>query len=286
MVLPPRWYAHPNLGPPRLGVIPQSMRPADTGMDYSSSIMLKRLAIVAVGTLLRPEWVIVYVSGMYAIIAWFTLRSIKRQADIMEKQAKDASAAAEVASALATKTLEAIRRQGVSMRRQTTVLRRSARASSKAAEAALKQANHMLASQRPWIYVSVDEQRSTSGRADFSAINRGHSPAKIIMYMAEKVEVSPDGTSNGPKYYSDGRFDEAQWRFPGDEFIIQKFPFGPELAAEVQRTRNFILLQGFVRYEDTLTEDIHETHFCYQVFMENTGMRMRVFRAKGYNTMT
>jgi hypothetical protein len=107
------------------------------------------------------------------------------------------------------------------------------------------------------------------------------------MYMAEKVEVSRDHISNGPKYYSDGRFDEAQWRLPGDKFSIQEFPLGPEFADEVQRARNFILLQGFIRYEDTLSEDLHETHFCYRVLKEqNTGIRVEAFRAKGYNTMT
>jgi len=38
----------------------------------------------------RPEWVIVYITAIYVLIAWWTLRTIKRQADTMEKQLADA----------------------------------------------------------------------------------------------------------------------------------------------------------------------------------------------------
>lgn len=39
---------------------------------------------------IRPEWVIVYITAIYVFIAWRTLRAIKRQANIMEGQARDA----------------------------------------------------------------------------------------------------------------------------------------------------------------------------------------------------
>jgi hypothetical protein len=35
----------------------------------------------------RPEWVIVYITAVYAFISWLTLRAMKRQADIMKRQA-------------------------------------------------------------------------------------------------------------------------------------------------------------------------------------------------------
>jgi hypothetical protein len=38
---------------------------------------------------LRPDWVIVYITAIYSLIAWFTLLSIKRQADTMARQAED-----------------------------------------------------------------------------------------------------------------------------------------------------------------------------------------------------
>src|SRR5579862_8015639 len=38
----------------------------------------------------RPEWVIVYVTLVYAFIAWLTLIAIKRQANTMESQLADA----------------------------------------------------------------------------------------------------------------------------------------------------------------------------------------------------
>ncbi len=55
----------------------------------------------------RPEWVIVYVTVIYAFIAWFTLLAIKRQADTMERQANDAREAAKEATAIALDTAKA-----------------------------------------------------------------------------------------------------------------------------------------------------------------------------------
>ena len=45
----------------------------------------------------RPDWVIVYVTIVYAVIAWRTLRRIKRQADLMGRQNVVALASAKAA---------------------------------------------------------------------------------------------------------------------------------------------------------------------------------------------
>jgi hypothetical protein len=54
----------------------------------------------------RPEWVIVYVTIAYAIIAWYTLRSIKRQADTMEKQLADAKSSGKHTETLASQAVK------------------------------------------------------------------------------------------------------------------------------------------------------------------------------------
>jgi hypothetical protein len=67
--------------------------------------------------------VIVWVTVIYTILTGFTLRAIKRQADLMEEQAKDARNSA-VASALTTQsTLEAMQRQAKSMEDQVALMK-------------------------------------------------------------------------------------------------------------------------------------------------------------------
>lgn len=58
----------------------------------------------------RPEWVIVYVTIAYVLIATLTMRVIKKQANTMEIQARDARASAAASALTAQETLAAIRR--------------------------------------------------------------------------------------------------------------------------------------------------------------------------------
>jgi len=65
----------------------------------------------------RPEWMIVWVTLLYAFTAWLTLRAIKRQAETMETQVKDARDAANAATETTEATLEAIQRQAKELSR-------------------------------------------------------------------------------------------------------------------------------------------------------------------------
>jgi hypothetical protein len=168
-----------------------------------------------------------------------------------------------------------------------TATKESAASTKASADAALKQIKNAVTSERPWIDVRISETDLEYGKLKFVAKNRGNSPAKITMYMAERINIPEAETSDRPKYSVDGRFDEAQWRLPGDEFSVREFPFGSSEQYEAQKVGRFVLFQGFVRYEDTLTDDIHETRFCYQAFVPEHGFPgIRMFKAKGYNTMT
>jgi hypothetical protein len=68
--------------------------------------------------LIRPEWVIVYVTIAYAVFTWLTLRAIRKQADTMEQQATDARNAAAAAVLTTQATLNAINRQADTMEAQ------------------------------------------------------------------------------------------------------------------------------------------------------------------------
>lgn len=59
----------------------------------------------------RPDWLIVYITALYSLIAACTLWVIKRQADTMERQAADATKSATDAALLAEGTLATMREQ-------------------------------------------------------------------------------------------------------------------------------------------------------------------------------
>jgi hypothetical protein len=59
----------------------------------------------------RPEWVLVYITAVYVLIAWLTLRAIKKQAKSMAQQVIDAQNASTAAATVATNTLNAMGRQ-------------------------------------------------------------------------------------------------------------------------------------------------------------------------------
>jgi len=89
----------------------------------------------------RPEWVIVYVTIVYAFIAWRTLRAIRKQADITEQQAADARKSATSAESISNETLKAIKRQGDWMRLSAKAQKLSAKAAITGAKAALESAH-------------------------------------------------------------------------------------------------------------------------------------------------
>ena len=114
----------------------------------------------------RPEWVIVYVTMAYAIIAWLTLRTIKRQADLMERQAADARQASADCAKFATDTLAemkaqrlqmfgALGKQAYEMSEQSAAVRSSARAAEEGAKAALLNAQSLISAELAWVHTRL-----------------------------------------------------------------------------------------------------------------------------------
>ena len=173
-----------------------------------------------------------------------------------------------------------------SLKEQSEILRGSVAAAQASADAATRQISHAVASERPWMDVQLSQKDLVYSQLKFIAKNRGNFPARILMYTVEKVVISSDDADSGPKYGSTGRFDEVQWRLAGDEFMLGEFQLPSDLSSQVRQPGVSSLYQGFIRYNDTLTEDVHETRFCYEACGEEHGpVRFRMFHAKGYNTM-
>ena len=177
--------------------------------------------------------------------------------------------------------------QARTLRDQGEILKGSVATAQTSADVAVLQIRHAVASERPWIDVQLPQKDLNYSNLKFVARNRGSSPARVMMYTVEKVFVSTDETHAGPTYGKSGRFDEAHWRLAGDDFVVGEFQLPSDLAAQVQQPSVSVLYQGFIRYGDTLTEDVHETRFCYEAYAQGDGpVRFRMFNAKGYNTMT
>ncbi|MES2390137.1 MAG: hypothetical protein V4555_00745 [Acidobacteriota bacterium] len=172
--------------------------------------------------------------------------------------------------------------------RTLTKVGEQTKAAQDTATQALRQTTHAINSDRPWMSVQPDLKNAILGNLIVTATNRGKSPAKVTMYMAELVIVPIGETESGPQYSGDGRFDEPQWRLPDDKFLVQEFDGGLHMRSKLaEADDDFLLIQGFVRYEDTISDAVHETRFCWQVHREGkTGFAVRMFSAKGYNVMT
>lgn len=76
----------------------------------------------------RPDWVIVYVTIIYSFITWLTLRSIKRQADLLERQINETNVSMEASSKIASDTLIALKQQASAMDTQNAAIRKRERA--------------------------------------------------------------------------------------------------------------------------------------------------------------
>jgi len=85
----------------------------------------------------------------------------------------------------------------------------------------------------------------------------------------------------------DGYFDEPQWLMPSEEMEIRNFGFTSVFVNQlgladptVREGKQFLLFWGFTRYLDTMTEDIHETRFCYRVIFHDAGNQLVMFRLR------
>lgn len=98
---------------------------------------------------IRPEWVIVYITAIYVLVAWRTLRAIKRQGDIMDRQANDArKSGAQTFAVLKEQTDNAL----ISAKAATV----SAMAADKSIKAAQRSIDITLLKERARLRIEVD----------------------------------------------------------------------------------------------------------------------------------
>lgn len=137
-----------------------------------------------------PEWIIVYVTAGYALIAWWTLSAIKRQAKTMEQQRIDSNKSG-------AETINALNRQITAMESHVEATQNNAKAATLAAQAVIN-------SERPWLIAEVVERKPNllhipevgdpihiQGKNVFGVRikNVGRTPARITRSALEYVKL-------------------------------------------------------------------------------------------------
>src|SRR5580693_5615456 len=100
--------ANRNIPPTHVGIdepYPIIATKPESPADHDNPTEKSRPWFVEIFT--KPEWVIVDVTAVYVLVAWFTLVAIKRQADTMETQATEARESAAKATDLARQAADA-----------------------------------------------------------------------------------------------------------------------------------------------------------------------------------
>ena len=206
--------------------------------------------------LTHGEWVMailtaiyVLLTGVYVLIAYFTLRAIRRQSDIAEAQSRDALATAATAE--------------------------------KAATAARDSADAVMSAERPWILVS-------EARLDSELIKHSDDPEAglvphfVVKFTIVNVGKTPAmiyGFEGGVEIVGDLRHDfqtlEDSWEGqvrrvlgPGQDdtlrFITQE-SFDKEESVQIHQGKSIdkhLVAFGSIEYSDTFNKK-HLSRFCY-----------------------
>lgn len=221
----------------------------------------------------RPEWVMVYVTLVYSFFTFLMWVTIRRQANLLERQINEARDAADSSSTLAESTLKAIERQGLSMRRQTTVLRKSA-------EAALLNAQAVVNAERAVLLFKVRKEPlpGVPGSSQFhiEIVNYGNAPARRIeiskpihatMLLSDFVAKPPD--------YGDGPEDELEatleWLAPKEAWPVTTFVPSRHRDAVIDASRRANLapgqienmIYGQVTYYDGISPEKRYSRYCF-----------------------
>lgn len=228
--------------------------------------------MISVEKILSPvlsNWPLIAVAIWAIIVAVQTLHTIREQTEATRKAAEATA-----------QSVEAINRQVGIMERQT-------KAAEDAAEAAKASAEALVRSERAWLVVSV-ESRSMDDY-NFAVKNYGRTPAAI--YAVQSLHFAPPrnvSLSMVPDYGIDCRLPHERIVVPDEKWGFAAINPRHELAAEWQEIHagaRPLYQLGIVRYRDVLTDEKHETRFCFQ-FDTPTGRWETSGPTREYNAWT
>ncbi len=158
---------------------------------------------------------------------------------------------------------------------QAEAAKTAAESSAKNAESARLNAQAVINSERPWVFIKLNEpvQNPRETQIKFTAINRGRTPAEVTLYTADFIFAHPESLASIPTYPLAGHELAHKKYLPqGDSFEVYEFDCRtvmesqqwsnlnqPNQQGEVKR---FVFI-GHVLYRDLITREEHETRFCY-----------------------
>jgi hypothetical protein len=196
---------------------------------------------------IRPEWVIVYVTVVYAILAWLTLRTIRKQADWMGTQAGY-------------------------MKDQTEVLRNSVAAAQASAEAAKAQIEMMKEKERARLSVKPPPSlpafnvRQQSWGLTISLPVKNDGPTQAVSIGGIAVAVAS----------GDSKFAKDDWDFVsipseigGGEGFPVTVPLSHQFIGRTVPERFYVHVWGRIEYRDIFEEEkIHSAPFGFRCKMK------------------
>ena len=111
----------PNMGTPAAGAIGTSAKPGEHQGESEQKPLPWFIRAIA-----KPEWLTVIVTAAYTFVAFLQWRAIRRQADSLDRQIKEAKESSDNAATTANATLKAIKRQARHMEAQSGAMVRQA----------------------------------------------------------------------------------------------------------------------------------------------------------------
>lgn len=193
------------------------------------------------------------------------------------------------------KTLKAIQRQALIMIRQSRIMQRQARTMERqtdativAAKAARDNAQAVLDSERPWLFIPTKDEfseiespllvprRPGEIRISFCQFwikNFGRTPARVIeqkirLVLGRETETIPDAA-----IYKSQDATAENYSFPPGERIAVQAAFSPgsgitpQELDEITNKRRFVWLCGYFKYTDTFAREnspVYESRVCYR----------------------
>lgn len=241
---------------------------------------------------LRPEWVIVFITAVYVFFTGLMLLTIRRQANTMDRQAKDATKAADAAALSAQNTLNEIKRQAdlmdaqvkamddsrMQVNRQIEILESSVVAGQMSARAAKLSADVAARVSVPTLVIEKFEP-ADAGAANLAAMlqypnvkivikNYGQTPALLkfwnIVFTCEELPAEPQ-----------------YWNQPGSGIMLERDVIEPnqsytippinswrraELSLDdvkaISTNKKKLWAYGFICYDDIFGQARWRMKFC------------------------
>jgi hypothetical protein len=165
-------------------------------------------------------------------------------------------------------------KQTTTMQKQVDYAAYAATATKTAADAALKNAQAVINSERPWLFIKTSDpvQYPKTSTVTFAAVNRGRTPAEITAHHVDRFFVDLESLPPMPVYPLAGyELSHKRYLAPRDRFILDSFDgcdysikdWEQANTMDAEGRMKLLVFQGHVVYRDLITREQHETRFCY-----------------------